>query len=122
MHTSQSTELTVQYVRRLSFLLSGGRTRTSEFSSHWWTQKTNKPALRYEVAMTIQTANVVRAHGPFPAGVPDLTSFRRVLRVQLVRVDVFAITDDVFCDARCYRPPGKESAYHHHSALLRARN
>jgi hypothetical protein len=45
-------------------------------SSTWYSHKTHGPGLAYEIAISIQENKVVHIHGPFPAGVPDLTIFR----------------------------------------------
>jgi hypothetical protein len=45
-------------------------------SSKWYSHKSHGPALAYEIAVAIQENRVVHVHGPFPAGVPDLTIFR----------------------------------------------
>jgi hypothetical protein len=45
-------------------------------SSKWYSHKSHGPALAYEIAVAIHENRVVHIHGPFPAGVPDLTIFR----------------------------------------------
>jgi hypothetical protein len=45
-------------------------------SSKWYSHKTHGPGLAYEIAIAVQENKVVHIHGPFPAGVPDLTIFR----------------------------------------------
>jgi DDE superfamily endonuclease len=46
-------------------------------SSSWFSHKTHGPALSYEIAIAIQHNKVVHINGPFPAGVPDITIFRK---------------------------------------------
>jgi hypothetical protein len=45
-------------------------------SSKWYSHKSHGPALAYEIAIAIQENKVVHIHGPFPAGIPDLSIFR----------------------------------------------
>jgi hypothetical protein len=45
-------------------------------SSKWFSHKSHGPALAYEIAIAVHENKVVHIHGPFPAGVPDLTIFR----------------------------------------------
>ena len=48
-----------------------------EFSTRWFSHKFNGPALRYEVAVSINGGDIVHTNGPFPAGAwPDITIFR----------------------------------------------
>lgn len=46
-------------------------------SSTWFSHKTHGPALSYEIAIAIQHNQVVHINGPFPAGIPDITIFRK---------------------------------------------
>jgi DDE superfamily endonuclease len=45
-------------------------------SSKWFSHKTHGPAVGYEIAISLQQNRVVHVHGPYPAGVPDITIFR----------------------------------------------
>ena len=45
-------------------------------SSKWFSHKTHGPAVGYEIAISLQRNQVVHVHGPYPAGVPDITIFR----------------------------------------------
>jgi hypothetical protein len=45
-------------------------------SSKWYSHKTHGPGLAYEIAIAVQDNKIVHIHGPFPAGVPDITIFR----------------------------------------------
>jgi hypothetical protein len=45
-------------------------------SSKWYSHKSHGPALAYEIAIAVQDNKIVHIHGPFPAGVPDLTIYR----------------------------------------------
>ena len=43
----------------------------------WWSHKFNGPGIRYELAISIKTGEIVWIHGPFPAGEwPDIRIFR----------------------------------------------
>ena len=54
------------------------------FWKGWWSHKFNGPALRYEVAICIQTGDIVWVYGPFPAGAwPDIKIFRLGLKHEL---------------------------------------
>jgi DDE superfamily endonuclease len=46
-------------------------------SSKWYSHKTHGPALGYEIAVAIHHNKVVHINGPFPAGVPDISIFRK---------------------------------------------
>jgi DDE superfamily endonuclease len=46
-------------------------------SSKWFSHKTHGPALGYEIAISLQHNQVVHVGGPYPAGVPDITIFRK---------------------------------------------
>ena len=50
------------------------------FSSGWHSKKFNGPGLRYEIAISIRSGDVVWIHGPFPCGHwPDIKIFRDAL-------------------------------------------
>jgi hypothetical protein len=54
------------------------------FSRKWYSHKFNGPAVRYELAVCIQTGDIVWINGPFKAGRwPDLKIFRRNLKEKL---------------------------------------
>lgn len=56
------------------------------FWTGWYSHKFNGPALRYEVAICIQTGDIVWIHGPFAAGAwPDVKIFRHALKNLLER-------------------------------------
>ena len=56
----------------------------SPFHKRWFSHKTNGPALRYEIAISIVGGNICWTNGPFPAGqYADLTIFRRGLMKKL---------------------------------------
>lgn len=54
----------------------------------------NGPALRYEVPVSIHICNIVWTHGPWPAGVPDVTIFRAGLKERLEMANEFAIAEE----------------------------
>jgi hypothetical protein len=54
------------------------------FSSNWFSHKFNGPGVRYEVAICIQTGDIVWINGPFKAGKwSDMKIFRRSLKQKL---------------------------------------
>lgn len=56
------------------------------FWTGWYSHKFKGPGLRYEVAVAIQSSNIVWTYGPFPCGrFPDITIFRRKLNGLLRR-------------------------------------
>lgn len=50
--------------------------------------------MRYELGLSIERANIIRAYAPFPAGTPDVSIFRDKLKLQLVYAHEFAVTHD----------------------------
>lgn len=55
----------------------------------WYSHKLGGPAVRYEVALSMQIAKTVWAYGPIPASVPDVAIFRRRLEHKLGHADGF---------------------------------
>ena len=56
----------------------------SDFSSGWYSHKSNGPGLRYKIAVSIVGGNICWTNGPFPAGkINDLSIFRRGLMKRL---------------------------------------
>ena len=54
------------------------------FSGKWFSHKSNGPAVRYEIAISIVGGDICWTNGPFPAGkYPDITIFRRGLMKKL---------------------------------------
>ena len=54
------------------------------FNKKWYSHKFKGPGLRYEVAVCIQTGDVVWINGPFPCGKwPDLKIFQLRLKHML---------------------------------------
>ena len=53
------------------------------FSPMWFSHKDKKPALKYEVALCIQTGHIVWTHGPFPGSYHDVVIFRFGLKAAL---------------------------------------
>lgn len=92
------------------------------FSNTWYSHKTNGPAIRYEVALSLQSAKIVWAYGPFPAGTPDISIFRTKLKYKLARADEFAICDNGYTDDRCIQPPGTNNRFHYTLSRVRARH
>ena len=49
----------------------------TQFWKGWYSFKFKGPGVRYEVALSIQSADIVWVNGPFPAGAwPDINIFR----------------------------------------------
>lgn len=54
------------------------------FNKKWYSHKFKGAGLRYEVAVCMQTGDIVWVHGPFPCGSwPDLKIFRSKLKGKL---------------------------------------
>jgi hypothetical protein len=54
------------------------------FSTAWYSHKFHGPGLRYELAVSISTGDIVAFNGPFPCGAfPDLKIFRSRLKQEL---------------------------------------
>jgi hypothetical protein len=54
------------------------------FSTAWYSHKFHGPGLRYELAVAINTGDIVSFNGPFPCGAfPDLKIFRNRLKQEL---------------------------------------
>lgn len=55
------------------------------FNKRWYCSKFNGPGLRYELAVCIQTGDIVWINGPYPCGsYPDLKIFRLKLKNMLL--------------------------------------
>jgi hypothetical protein len=67
--------------------LDGTDFRTCEtmpFNPKWYSHKFKGPALRYEIAVCIQTGWIVWIHGPFPPGkFPDIKIARKSIHHEL---------------------------------------
>lgn len=65
------------------------------FWKGWFSFKFKKAGLRYEVAISIQSGEIVWIYGPFPAGrFHDITIFRRALKQMLLAAGERAEADD----------------------------
>ena len=65
------------------------------FWKGWFSFKFKKAGLRYEVALAIQSGEIVWANGPFPAGrFPDITIFRLGLKRKLLDAGERTEADD----------------------------
>ena len=59
-------------------------TQPKPFNTGWFSHKFRGPGLRYEVAVSIQSSNIVFINGPFPCGhYPDIKIFRLCLKEML---------------------------------------
>jgi len=97
-------------------------TEPTPFSPIWFSHKTNGPAIRYEVALSVRSARIVWTYGPFPAGTPDLEIFRSRLKTKLETADEFAVCDSGYADGRCIQPPGQTNIMHATFMRIRARH
>lgn len=71
------------------------------FNPKWWSHKLNCAGLRYEVALTIESGDIVWATGPFPCGeYPDVRIFRRSLKSMLDEHEV-VVADKGYTDEKC---------------------
>ena len=78
------------------------------FSKRWYTQKFHGPGLRYEVAICIQTGDIVWISGPFrPGKMNDITIFRKGLKYLLLDAGEMAEADKGYRgEPNCIRLPG----------------
>ena len=62
------------------FIIAEPAPYVREVSKIWYSKKSNGPALRYELGVTIKTGDIVWLHGPFPCGqYNDCTIFNNSL-------------------------------------------
>ena len=54
-----------------------------EYNKKWYSHKFKAAAVRYEVGICLKTGNICWFNGPYPAGIPDITIFRRGLKHKL---------------------------------------
>ncbi len=53
------------------------REQRSDPNSNWYSHKYNGPALNYELAIDLNESKLIWINGPYRAGVPDITVFRK---------------------------------------------
>ena len=46
------------------------------FTGTYWSHKSNRPAFKYEIAVSIRGGDIVWVSGPWPAGITDSTVFK----------------------------------------------
>ena len=74
------------------------------FSPRWFSHKFNLAALRYEIAVSVESARVVWASGPFAAGAhSDMSIFDNRLKYKLGTSE-FVITDAGHGGPHCIAP------------------
>ena len=94
----------------------------SPFDPAWYSHKINGPAVRYEIALSVETAKIVWTNGPWPCGAfSDLLIFRTGLK-KMLDIDEFVVGDRGYADERCVQPPGAQHHLHHTLAAIRARH
>jgi DDE superfamily endonuclease len=93
------------------------------FSKAWYSHKLKGPGLRYEVAVCIQTGDIVWFSGGFPCGRwPDLKIFRRALK-QMLNVGEMVEADKGYRgEPSCVRTPTDWVSYVDRKAKSRARS
>ena len=92
------------------------------FSSIWYSHKMKHAALRYEIAICIQTGWIVWVNGPYPAGQwPDLAISRDGLNQSLGRKEMF-IADGGYRDKHGWSktPSGHHTRLGRMEAVARA--
>lgn len=78
--------------------------------------------MRYEIAVSVETAKIVWANGPWPCGAfSDIRIFRGGLK-SMLKVDELAIGDSGYTDTRCIQPPGTQHPMNVTLARIRARH
>ena len=75
-----------------------------KFDQKWWSNKMNGLGVRYEIGISIDTGDIVWAHGPFPCGSnPDVSIFRKRLKLELSDGER-VIADKGYTDDMCITP------------------
>ena len=79
------------------------------FWKGWYSFKFKRAGLRYEIAIAIQSGDIVWIHGPFPAGkFPDIKIFRWGLKAMLLAEGEQAEADDGYKgEAQCIDLPAE---------------
>ena len=95
----------------------------SPFSTEWFSHKFDGPGLRYEIAVCINTGDIVWFNGPFPAGShADVTIFRRNLKLMLGPTEM-VVADAGYRDERAIQPHQYQDEQHKRAMdLARARH
>ena len=77
----------------------------TEFSPKWFSHKFRGPGLRYEIALSIATGNIVWAHGGYPCGEwPDLRLARDAFIGRLA-IGEMALADGGYRDHQYFINP-----------------
>lgn len=101
-----------------------GINEPSPFDPRWFSHKFNGPGLRYEIAIAIQSGDIVWLHGPFPCGDwPDLRIARESLIYALDPGEVY-VADGGYYDGENWSdtPNGLNTFEQAQKALARARH
>ena len=94
------------------------------FDRKWYSHKFNGPGLRYEVAVSIQCADIVWVNGPYPCGEwPDLRIAQNAI-IYEVDEGEFLLADGGYNDGSNYMetPNGLNNEDQRQKALVRARH
>ena len=83
------------------------------FSREWWSHKFNGAGLRYEVAICIQTGDIVWVNGPYPpARHQDISIFRHLLKGMLGEHEKVVADSGYDGDWQCCTPKKARSRRH----------
>jgi hypothetical protein len=96
----------------------------SPFNAKWWSHKFNAPAIRYEIAICIQTGHIVWIHGPFPSGEwPDIRIARDALIPSLDENEMY-VADEGYVDGngRAITPSEFGGLWGHQMSVVRGRH
>ena len=89
----------------------------------WFSHKFKGPGLRYEIAISIKSGDIVWFNGPFPCGIPDLKIFRSSLKQHLGPGEKVIADRGYKGDTRTYIPgDAKIKAKEKINSILRARH
>ena len=92
------------------------------FSPSWYSHKFKGPGVRYEIALAIETGEIVWVHGPFQAGAfSDLAIFQAGLKKALARNER-VVADGGYSDEKCVTPEMLQGQMSTGYATVRARH
>jgi len=92
------------------------------FSPRWFSHKFNGPGLRYEIAVSLSSGQIVWAHGPFPCGAyPDIKILKEKL-LNFLLPEERLIADNGYPHARCITPGNCTLQQKEYVRLTRARH
>ncbi len=83
----------------------------SPFSKKWYSFKDNDPGLRYEIALCIETGNIVWGHGGVPCSKYSDLKLAREVFVHMLEPNERAIADDGYMDNNYFVNPRNSQNY-----------